>query len=335
MTETENKTMIILPHINGSFFSVLLAVLARSFLFFGSSNDGGEGMKCGFIGAGKVGTSFGQYLVTRGIEVAGYYDKSDDAAMIASQNVNGIVFKTLDDVMHGANFIFVTTSDDVIADVSRKLWEKNLVTDDHVLVHMSGALTSGVLKYRGSDHGRVYSLHPLQSFADTGKALEDLEHTYFSLEGESNEENAVVKLLEKMGNPFFEIEASQKSAYHMTACIMSNYLTTLMDFGLSTLESIGIDRKEGFRAMRPLIDGTINNIEAYGTELALTGPIARGDVATVSEHLKNFSSDTSNDERLYKILGTKTLELAQKQKLDDNDKIEKMKCILTENREAL
>lgn len=283
-------------------------------------------MNIGFIGAGKVGTSFGAYIKNIGFRVTGYYDIDKMKAEEASSFVGVHQFNSLDELMKESQVVFITTGDSYIKDLAKQLWEKGLVKDEHILVNMSGALSSQILK--DDNKGNAYSLHPLQSFADIEKSVKDLKDTYFSLEGEVKNEDPMIEMLKRMGNPYFILEENQKSRYHMSACVFSNYLTTLMDFGTKILLDIGIDSKVGFMAMKPLIEGTLKNIENLGTEKALTGPISRGDSNTIKDHLKNFHGNLKDYEEMYKLLGIKTLELAEKEKLKDEQKIQKLNDIL-------
>jgi hypothetical protein len=126
----------------------------------------------------------------------------------------------------------------------------------------------------------------------------ELPRTFFSLEGQTDRLQLIERLLGRMGNPYFTISAHHKSLYHLSACILSNYLVTLMDAGLSALEHSGIDPRQGFQAMRPLIEGTLANIAEMGTARALTGPIARGDSGTIRTHLESLDSHGSGGDQV-------------------------------------
>ena len=176
---------------------------------------------------------------------------------------------------------------------------------------MSGAHSSRILADAQHLGATVFSLHPLQAFADENKALAELPHTFFSLEGESEGLQPIRRILKQTGNRFFSISSEVKSLYHLSACILSNYLVSLMDAGLAALEKSGIDPDEGFQAMRPLIDGTLSNIARMGTAKALTGPIIRGDAGTILRHLKALQRSGLEDiEALYRQMGLHTLKLA-------------------------
>ncbi len=92
--------------------------------------------------------------------------------------------------------------------------------------------------------------------------------------------------------------------------MVSNYLVTIIDFGIKLLESTGIPRQVASRALLPLINGTVNNIENIGIPKALTGPIARGDLSTILNHLDCLQEMAPELMKLYSWLGFYTAQIA-------------------------
>jgi predicted short-subunit dehydrogenase-like oxidoreductase (DUF2520 family) len=108
-----------------------------------------------------------------------------------------------------------------------------------------------------------------------------------------------------------EITAEKKTLYHASAVAASNYLVTLMHLALELDRAAGLDGDTALNALLPLIKGTLDNIGKKGIPDALTGPVARGDVATASAHLKAIQEDTPELLPLYKCLGLYTIDLAR------------------------
>jgi predicted short-subunit dehydrogenase-like oxidoreductase (DUF2520 family) len=268
-------------------------------------------MGIGFIGAGKVATAFGRYLHGRGVEISGYFDRHSEKSRRAANATHSRAFSDNAALATHSDIILLTTRDDQIADACSTLCRQKLIGAHHLVGHMSGAHSSRILADARRLGATVFSLHPLQAFADENKALAELPHTFFSLEGEGEGPQPIRRILEQAGNRFFSISSEAKSLYHLSACILSNYLVSLMDAGLTALEQSGIDPDEGFQAMRPLIDGTLTNIARMGTAKALTGPIIRGDAGTIRRHLQALQNSGLEDiEALYRQMGLHTLKLA-------------------------
>lgn len=261
-------------------------------------------MNISFIGAGKVGTSFGKYLSDNGMHINYYLSRSIESAIKASEYLNCKYTDKLEELVLNSDIIFVTTSDNEIQIVSDHIFKLDLDVSDKIFVHMSGALTSDIFNKLESKGAKAYSLHPLQTFTNIEKAIEDLGNSYFSIESNSDK-LLFTKLLDKLGNNYFTLTPEQKVKYHLSACVLSNYLVTLMDFGIRKLEEIGIDSDAGLSAMEPLIMATYNNVKSKGTTNALSGPVQRGDTKTIERHLDELQG---LDLDLYKLLGKVTTE---------------------------
>jgi predicted short-subunit dehydrogenase-like oxidoreductase (DUF2520 family) len=286
-------------------------------------------MKIGFVGAGKVATAFGRYLHACGEAVSGYFDRHPEKVDHAARATSSRACKSAMEVAACSEIILLTTRDDQIADACETLCRQGGVTRHHAVGHMSGAHASDILKAAQAQGAVVFSLHPLQAFAEEDKAVAELPRTFFSLEGQTDRLPLIETLLGRMGNPYFTISAHHKSLYHLSACILSNYLVTLMDAGLSALEHSGIDPRQGFQAMRPLIDGTLANIAEMGTARALTGPIARGDSGTIRTHLESLDSHGLDEiKSLYTFMGARTLRLAGRSILQSAEKVDAVGSLL-------
>jgi predicted short-subunit dehydrogenase-like oxidoreductase (DUF2520 family) len=78
----------------------------------------------------------------------------------------------------------------------------------------------------------------------------------------------------------FAIADADRAAYHAAAAMASNFLVTLEAAAERLADTAGVPRD----ALLPLVRATVDNWAALGGERALTGPIARGDEATVARH---------------------------------------------------
>jgi predicted short-subunit dehydrogenase-like oxidoreductase (DUF2520 family) len=109
-----------------------------------------------------------------------------------------------------------------------------------------------------------------------------------------------------------------KPLYHAGAVFASNYVVSLMAVAVRMLEEAGIGPEAATGALLSLARATLDNIEAAGPAGALTGPIARGDVATLRRHL---SALTHADAELYRAMGRETLRLARQAGLDESQAV--------------
>ncbi|MDO4540094.1 MAG: DUF2520 domain-containing protein [Syntrophomonadaceae bacterium] len=142
-------------------------------------------------------------------------------------------------------------------------------------------------------------------------ALQNLPGSVFSIEGETAAYDVAVDLVETLGGEYFFIDKSSKPLYHAGACVVSNYLVTLVDLGVKLLENTGIPRELATKSLMPLICGTVNNIDKIGVTKALTGPIARGDLSTVVKHLNCMAEQAPELLQIYSRLGLETVKIAK------------------------
>ncbi|MCD5414988.1 MAG: DUF2520 domain-containing protein [Clostridiales bacterium] len=278
-------------------------------------------MKIGFIGAGKVGKSFGKYLLNHGFTIGGYFSKTYASAETAANITDSNSYKDVYELTKKVDVTFITTNDDSIESVCKEIADNDGFKENSIVIHMSGAHNSSILESARKQKCNVFSLHPLQAFATVDKAVLDLKNTVFSIEGDKDRIIEITKILNICGNKYFVVDSRDKTLYHIAACIVANYTVALMDLGLDVFNIIGINREEGFMALLPLINGSLENIRKYGTASALTGPIARGDIDTITKHIEEIKVRTPDMMRNYCMLGKATTELAKKEKLEGQEEI--------------
>lgn len=274
-------------------------------------------MKIAFIGAGKVANVFAMYLIDKGLSVDYIHSKTSKEALEMAKLTSSSYCETLKDLVEKSDLIFITTGDNQIAHVAKKIADgfRHEILKEKTFIHMSGALTSDeleVLRELGAD---CYSLHPLQSFAEKSKAHGELVTTVFSIEGDKKNDH-INRILFIIGNEIINLSKEDKVKYHIAACIASNYLQTLLDSSLKLFDEIGIGRELAIKSLSPLIDGALGNFKSFSSEEALTGPIKRGDINTITKHVKEL--EFSDLEELYKTMARYTVDIAEK---SDSDKL--------------
>lgn len=275
--------------------------------------------KIGIIGTGVVGTAVGVVLKQKGYEITGAYDIKTESTNQLVERIGCTPHTSPQEVSRSADILFITTNDAAIGKVVDALADRRAFYGGQVVVHMSGAQSSEVLDRAKAFGANVLSVHPLQSFANVDGAIKNLPGSVFSIEGDREAYDVAVGIVEALEGEYFFINREAKPLYHAGACVVSNYLVTLIDFGLKLLESTGIPRSAGIRALLPLIQGTVNNIENVGIPRALTGPIARGDLSTIIKHLDCLEQMAPELMKLYSWLGFYTAQIAaEKGTIDDS-----------------
>ncbi len=283
-------------------------------------------MRIGFIGSGKVATAFGLYLADKNQKISGYYSRHYSSAVSAAKTVGTESFQTLEDLLEASDWIGITTADDQIENVVAALVPLSNQWPQKVFFHMSGSKSSECLYPLKSNGHQCLSIHPLQSIADPLLGKELLSKCYFSVEGDTD--TSIEAFLSQISGNMIRISTEAKPLYHAAACVASNYLYTLADQAIQMMVYAGFEPDKGREALLPLMKGTLENLENLTPEAALTGPIARGDLETVQNHLEALG-EHEGLKRVYKEMGLATLQLASSERLKDPEVIQIMKTILS------
>jgi predicted short-subunit dehydrogenase-like oxidoreductase (DUF2520 family) len=179
-----------------------------------------------------------------------------------------------------------------------------------VIAHTSGALASSVLdplRFRGA---RVASLHPLASVADPRAGLFAARGTPFAVEGDPAAVRLLRSLVAALGGTAVSIPREAKALYHLIACLLSNDLVALLDAGLAAAAGLGLSRREAARLYLPLVLGTVENVARLGPVRALTGPVSRGDLATLRTHAPALRTLPADLRKVHRLLALRSVGLA-------------------------
>ncbi|HNU07789.1 MAG TPA: DUF2520 domain-containing protein [Pyrinomonadaceae bacterium] len=180
-----------------------------------------------------------------------------------------------------------------------------------IVYHLSGALSSDVLRQLREIGCAVGSFHPLVSLngAESG---DPFGGAYFCLEGDAAAVDLGSSFVADLGGHAFTVLGEAKPLYHAAAVTACGHLVALVDVALEMLTACGVDRDAAKDVLMPLMFGTLRNIDADDTVEALTGPIARADIGTVASHLEAFPKRVSpNAVEVYLDLAVRSIELAR------------------------
>ena len=190
------------------------------------------------------------------------------------------------DVREDAELALICVPDTAIAEVARR------VEPGPWVAHVSGATPLAAL----DPHERRFSLHPLQTFT-RARGPEQLDGAWAAVSAEGDEARELgFELARTLGLEPFELADAERPLYHAGAAMASSYLVTLHEAAASVVAAAGAPPE----ALEPLMRRTIEN----GFEL--TGPIERGDWATVEAHRKAIREARPALEQLYDVLAEAT-----------------------------
>jgi predicted short-subunit dehydrogenase-like oxidoreductase (DUF2520 family) len=212
-----------------------------------------------------------------------------------------------------AGVVILAVKDDAITPLAGMLARADAVRPEQVVLHLSGSQGQEALAPLVGSRAALGSFHPLQTISEPERAAERLKGTWVAVEGMPRAVEVAEDLARELGMRPFRLPSNAKAIYHAGAVFASNYFVVVEAVAQRLLRHAGLSDKEAWQALRPLVEGTLENLEHQQPIAALTGPVARGDEATVRRHLEALTSD---DAVLYRVLGRAALELAQKRGMD-------------------
>jgi len=235
-------------------------------------------LRCAIVGAGRLGRALAAGLRAAGVEADGPLGRGARCP--------------------DADVVILAVPDAEIAGAADAIEPGRLVG------HCSGATTLAPL----APH-EAFSLHPLMTVPADGPA--QFAGASAAIAGSTSQARGVAHQIALcLGLTPIDVADEDRAAYHAAASIASNFLVTLEAAAEQLAESAGVERA----ALVPLVRATVENWATLGPDRALTGPIARGDQATVERQRAAIAERTPDLLPLFDALAQATRALADRSK---------------------
>ena len=207
------------------------------------------------IGPGRAGSSLALALERAGWTVAPVLGRGDDLGAAAA----------------GVDLLVLAVPDASVGPVADAVDPSSSCA----VAHLSGSLGMACL----AAHPRRAVLHPLVALPDPERGAERLVGAWFGLavDGDPLAAEAVASLRGKV----VSVAEDHWASYHAAAVMASNHLVAL----LGQVDRVAAAVGAPIEAFLDLARGSLADVADLGPAAALTGPVRRGDVATVERHL--------------------------------------------------
>lgn len=257
----------------------------------------------GIVGAGRVGSVLGAALARAGHRIAAVSAVSEASLERAAALLPGVPVKPVPEVIVGADLVLLAVPDDALADLVAGLAATNTFEAGQIVAHTSGRHGLAVLEPVRAAHALPIALHPAMTFTGTAMDLERLESCAFGVTAPEELRPVAEALVVEMGGDPVSIAEDRRILYHAALAHGANHLVTLIAEAMDLLTAAGV---EGPRhVLGPLVHAALDNSLRMG-DAALTGPVARGDVGTVGEHLKALESVSPQIRQTYLAIARAT-----------------------------
>lgn len=236
----------------------------------------------GIVGAGRAGTALGVALARAGHEVVAASAVSDASLRRAHANFPGAAVTEPGEVVRRAGLVLLTVPDDALPGLVAGLAATGTPLEGRMLAHASGRYGVSVLEPAVRQGALPLALHPVMTFTGRDDDVERLRGTCFGVTAPEVLRPAAEALVIEMGGEPVFIAEEHRDLYHAAIAGAANHLITLVAQGMDLLRMIGV--AEPARMLAPLLSASLDNALRFG-DAGLTGPVARGDAATVAAHV--------------------------------------------------
>ena len=244
-------------------------------------------MDIALVGPGRAGTSLARALIDVGHRVISVAGRTPDSTRAVAERFGARVV-TVDDVGRGASLVLLATPDDAIEATASEVAPS--LEPGALVLHLSGARGLDALAsiVEARPDVLVGALHPLQMLPGPDAPLAG---AWAAVAGPPR----TAELAREIGMHPFVVADPDRGTYHAAAVIASNHVVAL----LGQVERLASIAGVPFAAFAPLTRAAVEHAFVDGPAAALTGPVARGDVATVQRHLGAIPDD---ERRAYRAL---------------------------------
>ena len=278
-------------------------------------------MTTGIAGAGRVAQALGRRLQELGHPIHRIASRSLEHAEKAAEFIGGdcqpVAFHAL-----YCERMLIAVPDRAIVAVAEQL------SGCKILLHTCGAHGSELLRDQRAAGVICGSLHPFQTFPTPDAGYRVLPGSAFAVDGDPLALAWAEDIVGRFQGLILRIPSESRAIYHAAAAMASNHLTAVVDAASGLLRLAGFSEGTVFRAIEPISRSALTNTFEQGPVLALTGPVERGDIQTVSRHLQALEIASESIQQLYRAASLQALDIAVRRGIDSETAGE-MRSILT------
>ena len=232
-------------------------------------------MKLTVIGPGRAGTAIHQHACHAGL------------ACTLGRTVTGV-----------CDVVLIAVPDPVVADVAQAIPVGPLV----------GMLSGSVPLSALAPHAHAFVMHPMQTIQPD---RDDLQLTGCAAGITSTDVATAAtasELARLLGMNPVPVAEELRPLPHIASVFASNLLLPSLVSAMQVLAAAGLDEQRE-EILGPLVRRAVDNALAEGTTAVATGPVARGDLATVQLHRRRLRRVNAQLDRAYALLSTALLPL--------------------------
>ncbi|MGH9789782.1 MAG: Rossmann-like and DUF2520 domain-containing protein [Candidatus Acidiferrales bacterium] len=261
------------------------------------------------IGAGRVGRALGRALRERGWRIGAVVTRSRSTARAAVRAIGaGTPTVANTPTLLAADVILIAAPDRAIAQIGNQIVvgaaprgrpipghrtqhkgrHGGLPLRGKIVLHTSGSLSHTVLAPLRAHGAVIAAMHPMQTFGRGARTR--LGGVVFGLDGDARAVRVAQQIVRSLGGIPVRVMPQRKATYHLSGGFAAQHLLAVLEAGARILMDAGLTRKQSRQALVSMAHQTVDNWQRLGPQQAWTGPVPRGDFATVVKHIAALRS---------------------------------------------
>ncbi len=262
-------------------------------------------MRVAIIGPGRVGTLLAVACSRAGHRVVGV----GGGHVASRERLAGLVAGIRPhaepaDAIRGADLVWIAVPDDRLVEVATSVARRDVVHEGQRVVHVAGAHGPDVLDLVRRSGARVAACHPAMTVPTGSTDPELLVGTAWAVTAAPSDRSWAEALVRDLGGDPHTVAPDRRALYHAALAVGSNAVAASVATARQLLLAASVDDPAAF--LRPLAHASVDAVAERGA-VAITGPVARGDAATIAGHLAAIRGDVPSLEETYRLLALATL----------------------------
>jgi predicted short-subunit dehydrogenase-like oxidoreductase (DUF2520 family) len=289
--------------------------------------------KVAIVGAGKVGLVLGRLMKRGGAVIGAVVSRTDRSArgggrFLGCRNAG----TDLAAIPADTSLVFIAVPHDAVRAVAEDLSRLGHLRFRRLAVcHASGMLTAGALDPLAGRGATTFSFHPLQTFPrdfPPAAIVPSARGIRYGVDGGAAGLRAARRLARLLGGSVVEVPPELRTYYHASCVLASNHLATMLALLEEMYGRFGTKGKGFYPVYEPIIRATLDNVRRTSPARALSGPVARGGVATVAEHFTAIARTSPELLPYFALMSRQTAALAARKGTLAGERLEAMLALI-------
>ena len=276
--------------------------------------------KISIIGAGGVGSSLGAALHAKGYPFVSIINRTGAAAIDLAKSLKcKKASPRVSDIDPSSEIVLIAVPDDALPRIVKQLaCVKRLKFAKLFVAHTSGVHSSSILEPIRRKGALVASMHPVQTFPALLQRS-TLHGIYFGIDGAPPALARARTLAADLQAKTVVIPDAMKPLYHVASVFSSSYLVAILNVIQQISRTLGLN-ESWTDVFGPLMTRSMENTLKHSAAGALTGPVMRRDLSTISMHLESLTTYAPQFLPLYLVGGLEITRIAvERGKLSEED----------------